>query len=50
MISVNIWKVVNVEYMELKNKLVQIKFLVNLKLVILVVVVVVFVVMLHAGT
>lgn len=32
--------------MELKNKLVQIKFLVNLKLVILVVVVV----MLHAGT
>ena len=37
--------------MELKNKLVQIKFLVNLKLVILVVVVVVvFVVMLHAGT
>ena len=48
--SVNIWKVVNVEYMELKNKLVQIKFLVNLKLVILVVVVVVFVVMLHAGT
>ena len=52
MISVNIWKVVNVEYMELKNKLVQIKFLVKLKLVILVVVVVVvvFVVMLHAGT
>ena len=36
--------------MELKNKLVQIKFLVNLKLVILVVLVVVFVVMLHAGT
>ena len=39
--------------MELKNKLVQIKFLVNLKLVILVVVVVVvvvFIVMLHAGT
>ena len=37
--------------MELKNKLVQIKFLVKLKLVILVVVVVVvFVVMLHAGT
>ena len=36
--------------MELKNKLVQIKFLVNLKLVILVVVVVFFVVMLHAGT
>lgn len=36
--------------MELKNKLVQIKFLVNSKLVILVVVVVVFVVMLHAGT
>ena len=37
--------------MELKNKLVQIKFLVNLKLVILVVVVVVvFVVMLRAGT
>ena len=35
--------------MELKNKLVQIKFLVNLKLVILVVVVV-FIVMLHAGT
>lgn len=35
--------------MELKNKLVQIKFLVNLKLVI-VVVVVVFVVMLHART
>ena len=35
--------------MELKNKLVQIKFLVDLKLVILVVVVV-FVVMLHAGT
>ena len=35
--------------MELKNKLVQIKFLVNSKLVILVVVVVVFVVMLHAG-
>ena len=38
--------------MELKNNLVQIKFLVNLKLVILlvVVVVVVFIVMLHAGT
>ena len=38
--------------MELKNKLVQIKFLVNLNLVILVVVVVVvvFIVMLHAGT
>ena len=37
--------------MELKNKLVQIKFLVKLKLVILVVVVVVvFIVMLHAGT
>ena len=37
--------------MELKNKLVQIKFLVNLKLVILVVVVVVvFIVMLHART
>ena len=30
MISVNIWKIVNVEYMELKNKLVQIKLKVNL--------------------
>ena len=36
--------------MELKNKLLQIKFLANLKLVILVVVVNVFVVMLHSGT
>ena len=30
MINVNIWKIVNVEYMELKNKLVQIKLKVNL--------------------
>lgn len=29
MIRVNIWKIVNVEYMELKNKLVQVKFVEN---------------------
>ena len=29
MIRVNIWKIVNVEYVELKNKLVQVKFVEN---------------------